>query len=384
MKSIYLSNSFLIKYNIIFSYLYQKQYKVSLLKDLPDTIDRLRFIGLPLISNGSLFHKINLFIKNNIFRKLLKLPFIIISNFGFYFFWNTIIFIYYIRKIKPSIVHINNGGFPASEVCNQLALILKLLFPSIKTVYQVNSSPSKNSVFLVKIINWSVNYFITHSESNRLKLLKIGMSDFKVKSFPSFFDDDSPKNLMLLDSSKFNVVSVGFLEKRKGHFYLIQSLNHIKNLNLDLYKKLHLHIIGFGVEYLYLSKYINENNLNSKVTLWGLRSDYLYFIKHSDVFVLPSIFDEDLPLVLISAMKYNKIIISTKIAGIGEILSNGFDSLLVDVDLSTISFNLGNAIVESYVNSNLMEILTKNNKCTYDSIFSEKMYFNNLDKLYIS
>jgi glycosyltransferase involved in cell wall biosynthesis len=384
MKSIYLGKPFLNKFNILFSYLYHKQYKASLLKDLPASIDKSNFKWLPLISNATFFHKINLYIKNKFFQKLFKSPFYIISNCGFYFFWNAIVLIYFIKKTKPSIVHINNGGFPASEVCNQLAIILKLFFPSIKIIFQVNGYASKNSKYFAKIINWSVSYFITHSEFNRLRLLKIGMSDFKVKSFPSFFDDECPADLKILNSSKYNIATVGFLEKRKGHIYLIQALNKIKIFNFDLYNMIHLHIIGSGEEYQNLLNYIEENNLHTKVTLWGMRSDYLYFIKFSDVFVLPSIYDEDLPLVLLSAMKYNKKIISTKLAGIGEILSNGVDALLVDIDLSNISYNLGIAIVESFTNYTLSHNLAINIKNTYDTIFSEKIYFNNLDNLYMN
>jgi glycosyltransferase involved in cell wall biosynthesis len=384
MKSIYLGEFFVNKYNIIFSYLYHKQYNISLFKDLPITIDKSKFKSLPLISNATIFHNINSSIKNKPLRKLLKLPLFIFSNCGLYFFWNAIVLIFFMKKIKPSIVHINNGGFPASEVCNQFALLLKLFFPSIKTVYQVNSSPSTNSTKFVKIINWSVDHFITHSQSNRLKLLKIGLNDFKVKSFPSFFNDEFSIDLNLLDPTKYNIVATGFLEKRKGHMYLIQALNEIKNLNPDLYNKIHLHIIGSGEEYQNLLNYISENKLQTHVTLWGMRNDYLYFIKFSDVFVLPSIFDEDLPLVLLSAMKYNKKIISTNLAGIGEILTNGVDALLVDIDFSNISYNLGAAIVETFVNNSLSNKLSINIKITYESCFSEKKYFINLDNLYLN
>lgn len=382
MKSIYLGESFINKYDIIFSYLYFEQYKKALLNDIPKTSDKSKFIGLPLLSNSSFYHKINLKVTNRLLRRVLKFPLFFISCCGIYFFWNAIVIIQFINKIKPEIIHINNGGFPASEVCNQFAFVLKLFYPEVKIVYQVNSSPSSNSVILVKIINWAANFFITHSNSNRLKLLKIGMSDDKVKSFPSFFEDEFSENLKLLDSSLFNIVTVGFLEKRKGHIYLIQAISLIKDLNLDLYNKIHLHIIGSGEEYEYLFHYIHENKLQSKVTLWGNRVDYLYFIKFCDVFALPSIYDEDLPLVLLSAMKYNKRIISTKLAGIGEILSNGFDALLVDIDLSDISYNLGSSIVDVFSNKALRDNLSNNIKNTYESRFSESVYFKNLDLLY--
>ena len=331
-----------------------------------------------------MYHRINLLTKNTLILRLIKLPLFIISNLGIYFIWNSFIFIFYIKNLKPTIVHINNGGFPASEVCNQLAIILKIFFPSVKIIYQVNSAPSTNSNIYVKKINGAVNYFITHSESNRSKLINIGMSAEKVKAFPSFFNDDFSDDLQLFDKSKFNIVSVGFLEKRKGHKLLIQALNHIKDLNSELYSQIHIHIIGSGEEYDNLVKCLMENKLESKVTLWGKRNDYLYFIKFCDVFVLPSIYDEDLPLVLLSAMKYSKKVISTKLAGIGEILNNRLDALLVDVTNNNISNNLGLAINEIYTNTELGKNLSVNIRKTYDLHFSELVYFNNINNLYIN
>lgn len=384
MKSIYLGESFLKKYDIIFSFLYYKQYKNSLFNDLPTTIDKSKFIGLPLISNGTIFHKINLKVKNRLFRRLLKSPLFIISNCGIYFFWNAIVFICFIKKTKPAIFHINNGGFPASEVCNQLAFLLKIFFPRVKVIYQVNSSPSTNSKIIVKIVDWTVKYFITHSESNRLKLLNIGINDVKLKFFPSFFDDEFYIDLKLIDYSKFNIVSVGYLEKRKGHIFLIESINHIKKFNKELYNNIHLHIVGSGEEYEYLSNYINLNKLETNVTLWGNRNDYLYFIKFCDVFVLPSISNEDLPLVLLSAMKYEKCIVSTNFAGMREILTHQYDCYLVEPHVEKLVAELCEALYFLLENPLVRAKYSEKIRLTYIRNFSKEKYFNNMKELYES
>lgn len=382
MKSIYLGEKFLNEYNIIFSYLYYPFYKKSLLNDLPIDIDKSKFIGLALFSNARLYHLINSIIKNRFLRKITKFPFFLMSLSGIYVIWNSISFILFIYKRKPRIVHINNGGFPASEVCNQLAIVIKLFFPSITVVYQVNSYPVKSSKALIKLMNKSVDYFVTHSKSNRLKLVEIGIIDKKICSFPSYFNDQFEEDLQLMKATKFNIVSVGFLEKRKGHYYLIGAINKLKDYNPLLFDNIQLHIIGSGNQYDILSKLIIDSNLQDKVTLWGSRSDYLYFINYADVFVLPSLYDEDLPLVLLSSMKCGKVIIASNIAGVGELLTNMEDSILIEPIIDNMSENLAFTLNNIFNDTSLQAKLKSNVLSTYNMRFSEDAYFKNLNSIF--
>ena len=382
MKSIYLGEKFINEYNIIFSYLYYPFYKKSLFNDLPINIDKSKFIGLVLFSNARLYHGINSIITNRFLRKITKIPFFLLSLSGIYVIWNSISFILFIYKHKPRIVHINNGGFPASEVCNQLAIVIKLFFPRIKVVYQVNSSPVKSSIALIKLMNKSVDYFVTHSNSNRLKLVEIGIIDKKICSFPSYFNDQFKEDLQLMKATKFNIVSVGFLEKRKGHYYLIGAINKLKEYNSLLFDNIQLHIIGSGNQYDILSKLIIDSNLQDKVTLWGSRSDYLYFINFADVFVLPSLYDEDLPLVLLSSMKCGKVIIASNIAGVGELLTNMEDSILIEPIIDNMSENLAFTLNNIFNDTGLQAKLKSNVLSTYNMRFSEDAYFNNLNSIF--
>ncbi len=384
MRSIYLSPFFLDTYNIYFSYVFYPEYRKNLYADLPSNLDTSFVFGLPLFSNGRIFHIINVNFKNKIVKKVFKIPFYILSVIGIYLFWNFFVLLIFINIKKPDIVHINNGGFPASDACNHFVFLLSL-FPKIKLIYQVNSNPSKSNKYLIKIINSRVNYFLTHSKSNSSKLIEVGFSTNKVKSFYSYFHDN-----IIYENSKikndfsthFNIVTVGFLEKRKGHSYLINSFQILKNIRNDIYKNTHLHIIGSGEQYDYLNGIIKEYNLKDNITLWGARKDYLDFIINSDVFVLSSITDEDLPLVLLSAMQNGKCILATKVAGINEVLKDGHNSILLEVDTASLALKFCNSIIELYENKSVRNFMANNVLEHFSNTFSAEVYFKNLNSLY--
>jgi|688.fasta_scaffold99976_3 glycosyltransferase involved in cell wall biosynthesis len=384
MRSIYLSPLFLDNYNIYFSYLYYPEYRKYLYADLPSDLGTNYVFGLPLLSNGRLYHNINVNFKNQFNKKILKIPFHLLSLTGLYFFWNFFVFLVFVLIKKPNIIHINNGGFPASDACNHFVFLLTF-FPEIKLVYQINSTPSKANKIFIKIINRRVDYFLTHSKFNSSLLIRLGFSRNKVKSFFSYFNDTSisNKNIFKEDfASCFNIVAVGFLEKRKGHSYLIKSFQILKKHRNDIYKKFHLHIIGSGEQYECLNELIQLHNLEDSISLWGARKDYIDFIIHSDVFVLSSISDEDMPLVLLSAMQYGKCILATKVAGINDVLKGGYNSILLDVDTATLASNLCKSLIELYENGSVRDFMSKNIKESFSKTFSAEVYFNNLNSLY--
>ena len=63
--------------------------------------------------------------------------------------------------------------------------------------------------------------------------------------------------------------------------------------------------------------------------LAGFQADSSDFIQAADLFVLPSTGNEDMPLVILDAMRLGKAIISTEVAGIMEEIRNGQDGRLI-------------------------------------------------------
>ena len=95
-------------------------------------------------------------------------------------------------------------------------------------------------------------------------------------------------------------------------------------------------LIGSGPDEKKMIKFINDNKLEDKVILLGFRNDYIDYLNAADVSVLPSLFNEDMPLINMSAMSLSKPIVSTYVAGIPEEVENKVTGVLVDPNKSHI------------------------------------------------
>lgn len=122
------------------------------------------------------------------------------------------------------------------------------------------------------------------------------------------------------------ILSVGALTERKGHEYLIRAINYIKDELPDI----KCIIIGSGVRLRSLENLINKLLLNNTVELYGKRShnEVLKTMSWCDVFVLPS-WDEGFGTVYSEAMTFAKPIIACIGEGIGEVVQDGLQGLLV-------------------------------------------------------
>jgi glycosyltransferase involved in cell wall biosynthesis len=386
MQSIYKSKFINENYNVIFSYSYFKDYKQGIERDSINQNIKATIQPLYLLTNGDVFYKIDLKFKNRGLRYLLKSPLYFFELILIYKIYNYIYLFYYMVLTKPTVLHINNGGYPAAKACNLLAVIASY-FKKTKVIYQINGktaeSRDKNLNHFDTKINNAVDVFLTHSNENKEALIERGFNASKATSFPSYFEETIVQSDF--DYPKKNEISlcvVGFLSVRKGQMYLLKALLLIKEKKEEVFYKLHLNVIGGGNEYFALNDFILENNLEKTVTLLGERSDYIHFIKQSDIFILPSVSGEDLPLVLIAAMQNQKCIIASKFAGIGEHIKDGFNGLLVLPDTNTIAAQLADAIIKVCTDNELKLQLELNVLETFNTNFSESKYINNLLHLY--
>jgi glycosyltransferase involved in cell wall biosynthesis len=122
------------------------------------------------------------------------------------------------------------------------------------------------------------------------------------------------------------ILSVGALNERKGHEYLVRAINHIK----DEFRDIKCIIIGSGIRLRSLENLINKLALNNIVELYGQRphEEVLETMSWCDVFVLPS-WDEPFATVYAEAMAFSKPIIACEKEGIGEVVQDRVQGLLV-------------------------------------------------------
>src|ERR1035437_3796251 len=97
-------------------------------------VDQERLIPLNLLSNDTLFYNINCKKISPFLKNLIKVPFYIFEKTNIYRVWNLIIFFLLLRKIRPELIHINNGGYPGAKSCNTLVWANKLFWRA-KIIY---------------------------------------------------------------------------------------------------------------------------------------------------------------------------------------------------------------------------------------------------------
>jgi glycosyltransferase involved in cell wall biosynthesis len=125
----------------------------------------------------------------------------------------------------------------------------------------------------------------------------------------------------------FVLVSVGELIPRKNHSQVIKALSKIDIRDKNIYYL----IVGKGALELKLKKLSKKLNVADRVLFLGYRKDVIEILKASDLFIFPSR-QEGLPKALMEAMACGLPVIATKIRGNVDLVDDGKNGILVDVN----------------------------------------------------
>jgi len=379
------------QYNITFAYRIHKIYQEGVNNEYNDTGKKDFLFPVSILSNATIFHKINLLKIPDILKKIIKFPLYFIDKVGVYFIYNLFSQIIILKKISPDIIHINNGGYPGAKSCNTMVVAAKLLhFKNI--IYQVNNMARKPLNYFNKLydsfIDKNVSCFITASEQVKVKLVKERKFNLgKIKQVPNTVIDEIPSLLreevletLLIKQTDFILCTVGFLSKRKGQKFLIEALHQISSNHPDIYKSIRLLLVGDGEEEQYLKEYVEELELGEHVYFLGYQKRSVDYINACDLFVLPSVADEDMPLVVLTAMSKGKIVIATDFFGIREEIEDGVSGVLVSPNIETLSESLTNKIVDLY--HNRKRSFGEEAQKRFNKLFSNQVYGQSIVNIY--
>ncbi|UCC95789.1 MAG: glycosyltransferase family 4 protein, partial [Candidatus Omnitrophota bacterium] len=198
-----------------------------------------------------------------------------------------------------------------------------------------------NYVYVIPLIR---EYDIIYAPSQYAKEAFLKISDkLNIHMFPYCLDIQSIRNAIRHDSKKENkiITFMGRLTKQKGIETLIQCLPEI----VEHTSKVRLQIIGplsgSGLKDEPLSPYvkklkreIKKLGLNNKVTFRGAQfgSRKYSLLSVSDVFVTPTVAPEEtFQIVNIEALACGIPVITTKWAGITEVVTAGKNGYLLDI-----------------------------------------------------
>ncbi|GEM_PF-367056 len=379
------------EYEIHFAYRNHQYYKRGLGEQYG--LDIENFHPLFVLSNDTLFYKIRKLKCSSFIKNVLMFPLWCLQRTGLYSIYNFFVITSLVRKINPDIVHINNGGYPGAKSCGIAVFAAKM--KKIKNIiYQVNNRASKkknkfSKWFDENVINKNVTYFVTGSkEAREILSQNRGFNLDKIIQLPNtILDRPVIKNReqllssLSLSDNVFLVCQVAFLSKRKGQAFLIEAVKKIESLEPELFKYLRVVFVGDGEDELALKNIVQNNNLTSHIFFTGYRSDYFDFINACDVFVLPSISSEDMPLVVLEAMNRTKTIIASNFAGIKEEIEDSVSGILVEPNPITLAQDIAEAIIYSYTHRSMNDY-GMNAKKRFDDYFSSREYGKRLLEIY--
>jgi len=148
-------------------------------------------------------------------------------------------------------------------------------------------------------------------------------------------DKTTEKQANQLTDNRFRMLYVSRLENRKGTLAFLTSLPEIykqyKNIQVDIIGSDRPHAPG-GVKF---QQYFKQhfNDLSEVVTFHGFVDDETLdsFYKKADVFVVPSVY-ESFGLIYVEAMMYSLPSIATIGGGIPEVITDGVDGFLTDIN----------------------------------------------------
>lgn len=377
-------NSKLIQeqFEIQFAFRNHRIYRQAVELRIPSVVRRS---PLPIASFDGLFYKLSFFRTHRILKFFLKAILYIAQSLNIHTLWNILVLSIFFSRTKADVVHVNNGGYPAARSA-LLAVIIARKLVCKKIILSVNNMAFAPKTWLERLIDKhvakAVSFFHTASkaagqhlaatrnfDSNKLRPIP---NTFQIKAIPRA----DIRSLINISKETKIVGSAGLLTQRKGFHVLVEAF---KNLVLQDPQS-HLVILGEGEERTNLEKLISTHNLTNHVHLLGHKPNVLEFIQDFDVFVLPSISNEDFPYVVIEAMSLAKPIIGTHVAGIPEQLDGGAGWVVPPNDALELEKAIGKILLNAGDRAELGERAQKK----YNECYSyEKVTYRFLE-LYLS
>jgi len=241
--------------------------------------------------------------------------------------------------------------------------------------YDKNLKRVRKRIQLMKKFDWMIFgsaqtrqviedlYGVTYPKSSVIyNVIKLSEAREKAKEFPVQFDVHP------------HFVSMGRLHSRKGFDILMKVHKRL----LDEGFSHHISVIGGGSEMENLENLIKELNVENSFHLLGSQLNPWPYVKAADFFVLPSK-SESYPLTIGEVMALHKPIISTNVGGIPEMINDGIDGVLVNVDEDEIY----RAMKSFLINPDWVNQLIEGTK-NADEKFDEMKIYNQITEVFLN
>jgi glycosyltransferase involved in cell wall biosynthesis len=122
------------------------------------------------------------------------------------------------------------------------------------------------------------------------------------------------------------LASVGSFEERKGQTVLLEA---VKKLSEGALPNVHAMFVGEGPDEEMLKMKTKELGIESNISFFPFTTEPNYIFDRIDILTLPSLYKEGLPNVLLEAMSMGIPVVSSKMAGVPEIVFDGETGYMV-------------------------------------------------------
>ncbi|MRG63486.1 glycosyltransferase family 4 protein [Limosilactobacillus reuteri] len=289
-----------------------------------------------------------------------------------------------VKKKNISLIHVNTAA-----VLEGIYLKKKLKVKMIWHIHEIILSPA----IVGKTLNYLVGKYsdqcIAVSEAVKNNLLKSGY--FESDQIDVIYNGvDSHQFTPSLDSSYLynewnipkNAIKVGMIGRVnawKGQDHFLEALTPL----LNQYPNLYLFIIGSafnGQEWRVnkLKKEISKDKNGKRIIYSEFRTDNNYIQNFLNLLVLPSTNPDPLPTVVLEAMASGTPVVGYRHGGVTEMIRNGKDGLLAEVN-NPVDMRQK---VEWILENNKVALFGKNARFRQENKFSIQSFISNFEAMY--
>lgn len=139
--------------------------------------------------------------------------------------------------------------------------------------------------------------------------------------------DPLKKDLANNNTDVNEICCVGTVMERKGQRFIVEALH--KMATAGTIPNIHFSIIGAGPLKNELEILSKQYGISKYITFCGSTSNVNKYLENSDLFILPSI-TEGFPIAILEAMRLGLPIVSTNVAGIPEMIKDGYTGKIIE------------------------------------------------------
>ncbi len=162
---------------------------------------------------------------------------------------------------------------------------------------------------------------------------------------------------------------IGSFEERKGLDKMLEAMVEIRKALPNV----HLLLLGDGPDESMLKDMVKNLGLDANVSFFPFTSEPVYAFEVLDILALPSLYKEGLPNVLLEAMSMELPVVSSRMAGVPEIVEDGKTGYMVE---SGDPRMLADAIIRLWSDKDAYKAMAANARHLMSSRFDKKHQFS--------